>query len=269
MNRNNKYKFKSLKLKTHKPVISYGIIVFRIKDGVPNILMINRKDSLCYIDFLRGKYNIHNIKYIQILIDKFSLSEKQKVLNNEYDTLWKELWNISEISENKFKKDYISGKYKFESIQNGIEHNGENIKLSDLIHKSKTKYLIPEWEFPKGRKEKYESNKQCAMREFTEETGIKRDDYILYMNVKPLTENYIGENNVKYIHIYYLASIIDNDKDLLIDKDNKFQSLEISDIQWLNKEEALNKLRHYHKTRQNVINIIFKFIHSLNDYKII
>lgn len=263
------YKNNKQKLRNHKPVISYGIIIFRIKNGEPNILMINRKDSLCYIDFLRGKYNIHNVKYIQILIDKFSLSEKQRLLNNDYDTLWKHLWNITEISENKFKKDYISGKYKFEAIQNGIEHNGQNIKLNDLIHRSKTKYLIPEWEFPKGRKEKYESNKQCAIREFNEETGINRSDYKMYINVKPLSENYIGENNVKYLHIYYLASINDNDKDLLIDKSNKFQSLEISDLQWFTKQEALSKIRDYHKTRKNVINTVFNFICGLNNYKII
>jgi 8-oxo-dGTP pyrophosphatase MutT (NUDIX family) len=257
------------KLRNQKPVISYGIIIFRIKNGEPNILMINRKDSLCYIDFLRGKYSIHNIKYIQILIDKFSLSEKEKILNNDYDTLWKQLWNITEISDNKFKKDYVCGKHKFEEIQKGIKINNKIINLSDIILKSKTKYTIPEWEFPKGRKERYESNKQCAIREFNEETGINRNDYQLYINVKPLIENYIGENNIKYLHIYYIACINDNEKDLILDKTNKFQSLEISDIQWFNKDEALNKIRDYHKTRKNVINIIFKFIDSLNDYKII
>ena len=259
---------KDKKYKNNNSVNSYGIIIFRIKDNIPNILMINRKDSLCYIDFLRGRYSIHNIKYIQILIDKFSISEKEKVLNTNFDKLWKDLWNIEEIN-NKFKKEYITGKYKFDILNEGIKTEYGITKLSDLIKKSTKKYLDPEWEFPKGRKEKYETNKQCAIREFREETGILNNEYILFSNVRPLTENYVGENKVKYVHIYYLALINDNDKELKVDHDNKHQSLEISDLQWLSHEESLNKIRDYHKTRKNVINTIFNFIKNINQYKII
>ena len=35
---------------------SYGVILFKIENEKKKILMINRKDSLCYIDFIRGKY---------------------------------------------------------------------------------------------------------------------------------------------------------------------------------------------------------------------
>ena len=40
------------------PVTSCGNIVFRLDKDEPEILMIQRKDSLCYIDFIRGKYDI-------------------------------------------------------------------------------------------------------------------------------------------------------------------------------------------------------------------
>ena len=46
-----------------KPVISCGNIIFRLDKDEPEILMIQRKDSLCYIEFLRGKYDIYNINY--------------------------------------------------------------------------------------------------------------------------------------------------------------------------------------------------------------
>ena len=42
--------------------------------------MIQRKDSLCYIEYLRGKYDIYNIPYIQILIDKCSTEEKERII---------------------------------------------------------------------------------------------------------------------------------------------------------------------------------------------
>ena len=36
--------------------ISYGVILIKKEENENKILMINRKDSLCYIDFIRGKY---------------------------------------------------------------------------------------------------------------------------------------------------------------------------------------------------------------------
>ena len=75
------------------PVTSCGHIIFR-DDGVePKVLMIQRKDSLCYIDFLRGKYDMRDLKYIQVLIDKCSKTNKNiqssfdcasKVFNKKY-----------------------------------------------------------------------------------------------------------------------------------------------------------------------------------------
>ena len=46
------------------PVTSFGHIIFRKDRKEPEILMIQRKDSLCYIEFIRGKYDIQDYKYI-------------------------------------------------------------------------------------------------------------------------------------------------------------------------------------------------------------
>ena len=55
--------------------------------------MIQRKNiELCYIEF-RCKYDIYNIKYIQTLIDKFSIKEKEYIKNHSFDILWKKLFN--------------------------------------------------------------------------------------------------------------------------------------------------------------------------------
>jgi hypothetical protein len=38
------------------------------KDGEINFLMIQRKDSLSFMEFIRGKYNTNDIVYIKNLI---------------------------------------------------------------------------------------------------------------------------------------------------------------------------------------------------------
>ena len=40
-------------------------------------------------------------------------------------------------------------------------------------------------------------------------------------------------------------------------------------MKWLNKEEAINKLRNYHKSRHKLINNMFNFLENIEDYIII
>ena len=42
------------------PITSIGFIVFRILNKQLQYLMIRRKDTLGFIDFMRGKYSINN-----------------------------------------------------------------------------------------------------------------------------------------------------------------------------------------------------------------
>lgn len=253
------------------PVTSYGNIIYKIVDSKPYILMIQRKDSLCYIEFLRGKYDIYNIPYIQILIDKFSLEEKRRIVTEKYDELWKQLWLIDDIQQNRFTIDYEKGKSKFNKLKEGFHFNKLNVKidLKYFISKSITIYETSEWEFPKGRRNNNESNKDCAIREFGEETNYGITDYELLINMSPLSEQYLGENKVRYKHIYYIGYLTNMEREVSIDSKNSEQVSEIRDIQWLTKEEALNNIRDYHSTRRKVINKIFKFIDHLDNYIII
>ena len=45
------------------------------------------------------------------------------------------------------------------------------------------------------------------MREFLEDTGLQYNDISLLVNVKPLEEIYTSINNVRYKHVYYIASL--------------------------------------------------------------
>lgn len=253
-----------------KPVLSYGNLIYDNKSEEPKILMILRKDSLCYIEFLRGKYDIYNVSYIQTLIDKFSMKEKQN-LSQEFDTLWKDLWRLDTIDVNsmKFRSDYNRGKHKYEKLKNGFVYmnTGEFINMTFFIKRSKTHYETSEWEFPKGRRNHLETDKECAIREFHEETGYETTDYSLLLNVKPYTEEYMGENRVKYKHVYYLGYRKNMEKVPVVGED---QVSEIKDIQWLTKSECLGKLRDYHHTRYQIVHKIFDFIEGLNkDYFVI
>ena len=124
-------------------------------------------------------------------------------------------------------------------------------------------YKESEWEFPKGRRNCGETNKECGAREFHEETNYRAGDYDLIENIAPIDETYMGENRVKYKHVYYLGILTNHERIARIDESNPDQSHEIKRIEWLTKEEALAKLRDYQSTKREIIRKIFLLIDRL------
>ena len=240
------------------PVTSCGNIIYRDDTEEPKVLMIQRKDSLCYIDFIRGKYDNRNLSYMQTLIDKCSVGEKHRLLNIAFKELWRDLWLIQrDFIEN---DDYLKCLVKFNKIKEGFKINDKIISIQTLIHSSQYNYPYSEWEFPKGRRNMNENDFECAKREFNEETNYDINDYDIINNIAPFTEEFLGENNVRYKYIYFIGKLCNHDKILNLDPNNNEQITEIKDIQWLTKTEALEKCRDYHMSRIRLINNIFNFI---------
>ena len=113
------------------------------------------------------------------------------------------------------RRDYNLGKSKFHELRH---------TLLELLDNSKDKYMSSEWEFPKGRRNKNETNFQTAMREFTEETGYNNTDYIILKNISAIREEYTSNNNVNYRHIYNMGYLVNMDKEAYVDKTNELQS---------------------------------------------
>ena len=234
------------------PVLSYGIICFRDDD---KILMIQRKDSISYIEFLRGKYSINNESYIYKLLNNCSISERKLLQSLSFDDLWSRLWFMGNTIKNqtdRMIKEYNLSKQSFEQLQ-------KDNTLHTLIERCTTEYNTPEWEFPKGRRSHKETNLQCSIREFEEETDIHTDEYILLENIYPLSEEYTGSNRVRYKHIYYYA-LYNGSRELSINKDKYEQFSEIGDIQWLSIPECISKIRDGYPTKLDIIHKLDNFI---------
>lgn len=231
------------------PVLSYGIIC--IHDT--NVLMIQRKDSICYIEFLRGKYKVDNPTYIIELLNRCSVSERTLIRNSSFDDLWNKLWfsgNKKKIQTDRMIKEYQKSKQQFETLKQS--------NLINLLDQCSQNYSTPEWEFPKGRRSCRETNIQCAIREFEEETDLTSDEYILLDNVSPISEEYVGSNGVRYKHIYYL-SFYKGIRDLTINNTKYEQFSEIGDIQWLTIDECSQKIRKEQSTKLTVIQQVDEF----------
>lgn len=228
------------------PITSYGIILFRIFSKELQYLMIRRKNSFGYIDFIKGQYSENNLEYLQKLFDEMSIEEKELIqLNYDFDILWKRMWedNIKSGVFNHSKQKFINLKTL------GI--------IQQLIDSSSTKWKETEWEFPKGRRNYMEKDLECALREFQEETGINMYDIILIENLLPFEETFVGTNDKIYKNKYFLASINKNSNNF---EEFNFQLSEVSKMEWKTIDECNNSIRPYNLEKINLINSINELI---------
>jgi len=241
------------------PITSYGIVLFKKGKKGLEYLMIRRKDSFGYIDYIRGKYSAYNINQLQNIVNEMSMSEKNKILTEHFDKLWMDMWG--ENSKNQYKSEEYASSKKCESLKNGIIINGEKITLTEIVNRSQTEWNETEWEFPKGRRDNKEKDLNCALREFQEETGISCTKITIVENLLPFEETFIGTNHKSYKHKYFLACL--NDDEYVL---NNFQKSEVSKLEWKTTDECLESIRPYNLEKKKIITNVNKVLQEYRLY---
>ena len=244
------------------PITSHGIVLFRFtpEEGL-QYLMLRRKDSFGYIDFVRGKYSPTNIYQLQNIINEMSIEEKQSILTKPFEELWCNMW-VDSINT-QYKNEETSSSKKMELITKGILINDEIVTLKDIVDNSKSVWQETEWEFPKGRKNIKEKDLDCALREFEEETGISKNKINIIENVLPFEEIFIGTNHKSYKHKYYLAYLTSDSSDISL---NNFQRSEVSKLEWKSVDECIKSIRPYNLEKINLITNIDKVLKEYRLY---
>ena len=233
-----------------EPIKSYGIICYKKKGSKIYYLLINRKDTISFVDFISGKYDTFNLGYLRKLFANMCIREKKLIQERPFEELWEKL-NM----KNKYR--FEKAKKKYNILKNKIHKKTKKTLLDELL-KIKPKYKEPEWGFPKGRKMKSESELECAIREFNEETDFK-EEFIKINTKKTYIEKYKAINGVEYQTIFFLAECKEKIKPFINPK-NKHQIKEIGDIQWNTYIQSLQKIRYYHKSRMNILKIINEYL---------
>ena len=241
------------------PITSYGIVLFRSSSKGLQFLMIRRKDSFGFIDFIRGKYSPYNIFQVQNIVNEMSLVEKHEILTNSFDTLWLNMWGNSNNIQ--YKNEEVSSSKKMETIRNGVIINNNNITLRNIVENSSTKWNETEWEFPKGRRNHKEKDLDCALREFEEETGISKEKITVVENILPFEEIFIGTNHKSYKHKYFLAYMNETEENL-----DNFQITEVSKMEWKTIDNCLESIRPYNLEKMRLITNINKVLQEYRLY---
>ena len=268
-----------------EPVSSYGVLVFRwigstetwpqiqricsnsedptgTRNLRPQVLMIQRKDSLGFMDIMRGKYKVNDPSYIRKQISGMTQDERNKLDKMNFDDIWHELWGSDSESSKRYAHDRVVSKQKLAELRAGIHlESGEKYTLNDLLRQEPLLFNTPEWGFPKGRRDPYEHDIQCAFRELGEETGIMESEILKVTNVAPFIEQFYGSNGVHYRHSYYIAQYI-GDRNISFDALNKEMVREIGNLKWMDLEDAIQILRPENQEKKQIIIKLFSLLNN-------
>ena len=230
------------------PIISFGIICYKIEKNEVKYLMIQRKDSLSFMEFVRGKYDISNTEYIKKLLTNMTIGERDMILTNTFENIWNYIWFQTDNNSIKNNKEYMTSKFKFSTLN-------ENNFLKNYITSIKSVFFSQEWGFPKGRRKIKENDIDCAVREFFEETRIKEDDISIINEIIPFEEMFFGTNGIMYKHLYYISKLKNTEIPIEIDNNCLEQIREIRAISWFNYNEVISHIKSYNTERIE----LFKF----------
>jgi 8-oxo-dGTP pyrophosphatase MutT (NUDIX family) len=222
------------------PVLSCGIFLFDrpnlpIDPAQTQILMVRRKDSMSFAEFMRGRYDPADTEYIGRLFRNMTVKEQSLIACESFEVIWKQLWGEDKSGE------FAISRERF----NSLDRYG-------LMKTFLSEYTEPEWGFPKGRRMKGESDLECAIREFGEETNIPREAYVVLQNLR-LEETFVGLNNIQYRHVYFLAMLKQPQMVNLQQKFTAMQRREISGIGWKSFETAYSLIRPHHIQRKQML----------------
>ena len=252
---------KSVKNKVSKKDWIKSINNFKKNDDkkIFKYLLIRRKDSLSFSDFVRVKYNINNITYIKKLLSDMTIDERNFLKTvKEPIEIWKKLWTQKKI--NLRMNEFHKIKNRLNKLINGLNVRDEIFTIKSLLNETDSKRTEPEWGFPKGRRLYKESDLTCAIREFCEETNIERCDIRIIRNIGPVEEIFTGSNNVLYKHIYYIAEL---KKEVNLEIKSHNQKAETSDIKWFSRNNIVNKLESINNKRIKIFKQVDNYLNSL------
>jgi 8-oxo-dGTP pyrophosphatase MutT (NUDIX family) len=242
-----------------KTKVSYGIALCRYNQHKNNrieILMIKKRFSYQFFNFVYGKYEKNNAAEMLELFNAMSCAEKIDILGLKFENMWYRIWlnkpmkrfDLADLYQNHSENPiHINKIALYNKKKNIFEHNfvkNSGKDLKGFINQSSDSNVM--WEIPKGGKNPNETNLDAAIREFTEETSIKCDKYKILYDITPIVE-VIHDKGITYKHYYFVAA---STKDIVpkINFRNYAQISEVEDIKWVSLSDV-DFLQIRHKIR--------------------
>jgi 8-oxo-dGTP pyrophosphatase MutT (NUDIX family) len=291
--------------------------------GEYQVVMVRRQHTMNYVEFLRGKYDVNGAEYLVELFCGMTRAEIEFITTNpNFEVLRRDL-GMDNNWKRAYKAEYDNSELKFNYILNlGIlaniiravnhiwgtgftEVGGLELAPAEKFWSADGKscgarldelrlrfnpsgglgklYEEPEWGIPKGRRDNKETDLQCAIREFQEETQITGNELTIYKNILPLEEVYVGNNGIRYRHVYFIGELkgditpvseelmssqTNNDGFVKnpVDRSGFVGNPEIGGVRLFQQQDALGILRDYCTEKKKILQKAFYIINNVSYY---
>jgi len=187
---------------------SFGVALCRMREQC-EILMVKKRFTYHYFEFVYGKYRKRDDKNIIRLLDNMTYREKLAIANLDFSEMWSNIWLSSPENYSParlhsrppggFTSDpkYHRKKAKFDAVFR--RDGGKRIRrLIDASTNSEAN-----WEIPKGHRATGELDMDTAIREFGEETELSEGVNMLWC-AKPIVTSHRSRGTI-YKTVYFLA----------------------------------------------------------------
>ena len=203
------------------------------------ILVIMRRCSYPFGDFVNGKYDKTHEKFEEDMKRRFSLmtaEEKSFISSMNFPVIYFKYWLI--LPETSLVPPAEKGKYenrKDKFKRTFIQHDN-GVQLQSWLNSTKHLELFDLCEFPKGRASNAdETPLETAIRETKEETNIHEGLYDILPDVPSIYHSFVGSDDRKsYGRTYFFGRMHKTPRmHATISHNKRNQRLEVDNILWM------------------------------------
>jgi 8-oxo-dGTP pyrophosphatase MutT (NUDIX family) len=179
--------------------------------------MVRKKHTYSFIQFVAGMYSFkdNNYSHASALVSSMTPDERSMILTCNFEYIWRQVWMGG-------RKNYFKSLGKYEKLM-------QTPSFINILRSAPVGGAL-RWEIPKGKKSDHdESELQAAIREFIEETGMKKENFKVYPDITH--DDSYTDGGVRYTTRYFCAI-----GDFQPNRMYRFLN-ETSDVAWLDLEE--------------------------------
>jgi 8-oxo-dGTP pyrophosphatase MutT (NUDIX family) len=219
------------------PKCSFGIALLRGGNGKPHeLLCVQRRYTYAFAEFIHARYrrkkernNTRANSNVVQLLNQMTSEELQDVATLDFRIMWNRVWR----NDPDQVPLYIDKRMKF--FENFMQSDGGAV-LQSLVRDARGCGVLW-WEAPKGKKTApSETDIECAVREFSEETKLTRSHYQLHMPLQRITFTHTTQG-ITYITVLFCAHALqplDDGPSRPLDSSHMgTHSVEIADVRWI------------------------------------